>query len=202
MKISLFLSLLFICTISWSQTDSEQNLFNHNIWKTVPNDRGAVDFYDSEDVFLGGKKNTGSAILYFDRRKRVFKKIALTQPKNKKKKVKAIKNKKSSNFKNNRRFVKHGNYFVRSKRNKTIYYDTNGNLVRTVRKKGNTIYYKNSEGKLVGYKKLGRNGFVEYRDVRGRKTGTSTLNSAGFVVYKQYKRRNTLSFMISDAYFF
>jgi len=199
MKFPVLFSLIIFTFSTFAQSDSEQELYSNNIWKEVENGKGEIGYFNLDDVYLGGKKITPIAVVYFDRRKRTIKQIAVKQIKSK---VIQTKKAKKTKLISNRRFVKHGNYYVRSKRNKTLYYNENGDLIRTVRKKGNTIYYKNSEGKLVGYKKLGNNGFVEYRDVRGRKTGTSYLNSAGFVVYKQHKRRNTLAFMISDAYFF
>jgi|TARA_B110000261_G_scaffold13686_1_gene13808 hypothetical protein len=194
----LFFLIIFSLSI-FAQSNSEQELYSNNIWIEVENGKGEIAYFNSDDIYLGGKKITPVGTVYFDRRKRTIKEI----PSNKEK-IKSIQIKKSKKkkFLFSKCFTKHGRYYVRSKRNKTSYYSEKGALIRTVRKKGNTIYYKNSQGKLVGYKKLGENGFVEYRDVRGRKTGTSYLNSAGFLVYRQYKKRKTLAFMISDAYLF
>ena len=199
MRLKLIISLLFISVSSWSQSNFEQVLYNNQIWKEVHGLKGKVKYFDSSDVFIGGKETNSKGIFYFDNRQRTIKKILFKQLKtktNNKKKVKGI------NVKSNKRYFKHGNYYVKTRRNKTQYFDDNGVLIRTVLKKGSTIYYKNSEGKLVGYKKVRENGVVEYRDVRGRKTGSSYLNSAGFLIYSKYKRRNTPTFMISDAYFF
>ena len=137
-----------------------------------------TDYYDSSDVFIGGKRTNKNSVFYYDHRKRTIKMLNTNQ-------VKSIpvKKAKKNNFKPDYSFVKHGDYFVKTKRNKTQYFDEQGNLIRTI-------------------KKLGKNGFVEYRDAKGRKTGTSYLNSAGILVYNKYKRRNTLAFMISDVYFF
>tara|TARA_B110000211_G_scaffold218741_1_gene263845 strand:- start:1153 stop:1752 length:600 start_codon:yes stop_codon:yes gene_type:complete len=199
MRFTLIISFFFITISTWSQSNIEQSLYSNKIWKEVPHVNGEIRYFDSADVFLGGKRTNTKGVFYFDHRQRTIKVIRSKQVH-----VKPIHKKKSKKIKlkSNKRFIKHGNYYVKTKRNKTQYFDDQGNLIRTVRKKGNTIYYKNSEGGLLGYKKLGNKGFVEYRDVRGRKTGTSYLNSAGFVVYKQYKRRRTPAFMISDAYFF
>jgi hypothetical protein len=199
MRFALIFSLFFISLSSWSQTNIEQALYKNKIWQEVKGASGDMKYFDSADVFIGGKRTNSKGVFYFDHRQRAIKVIPSLQVKAKpiyKKKSKKVK------LKSNKRYIKHDNYFVRNKRNKTQYFDDKGNLIRSVRKKGSTIYYKNSEGKLVGYKKLGENGFVEYRDVRGRKTGTSYLNSAGFVVYKQFRRRQTPVFMMSDAYFF
>ena len=199
MRFKLIISLLFISVSSWSQSNFEQALYKNQIWKEVHGVKGKVKYFDSSDVFIGGKETNSKGIFYFDNRQRAIKKIPFKQLKtktNNKKKVKGI------NVKSNKRYFKHGNYYVKIRKNKTQYFDDNGNLIRTVRKKGSTIYYKNSDGKLEGYKKVGKKGFVEYRDVRGRKTGTSYLNSSGFLIYSKYKRRNTPIFMISDAYFF
>lgn len=199
MRFKLIISLLFISVSSWAQSNLEQALYKNQIWKEVQGVKGEVKYFDSSDVFIGGKHTNFKGIFYFDNRKRTIRTIPFKQLEIKpicKKKVKEI------NIKSNKRYFKHGNYYVKTRRNKTQYFDDNGILIRTVRKKGSTIYYKNSEGKLVGYKKVRENGVVEYRDVRGRKTGSSYLNSAGFLIYSKYKRRNTPTFMISDAYFF
>ena len=195
---STFLVFLFFVSIpTWSQSPIEQMLYENKIWKVVKQINGEVNYYDSSDVFIGGKRTNKNSVFYYDHRKRTIKILNTNQ-------VKSIpvKKAKKNNFKPDYSFVKHGDYFVKTKRNKTQYFDEQGNLIRTIRKKGNTIYYKNSKGELIGYKKLGKNGFVEYRDAKGRKTGTSYLNSAGILVYNKYKRRNTLAFMISDVYFF
>ena len=195
---STFLVFLFFVSIpTWSQSSIEQMLYENKIWKVVKQINGKVEYFDSSDVFIGGKRINKNGVFYYDYRKRTIKIFPNKQ-------VKSIpaKKAKKKNFNPDYRFVKYGNYFVKTKRNKTQYFDEKGNLIRTIRKKGNTIYYKNSKGELLGYKKLGKNGFVEYRDAKGRKTGTSYLNSAGILVYNKYKRRNTLAFMISDVYIF
>ena len=119
----------------------------NQIWKEVQGVKGKVKYFDSLDVFIGGKHTNSKGVFYFDHRQRIVKIIPFKQLKSKplyKKKVKKI------DIKSNKRYFKNGNYYVRARRNKIQYFDENGNLIRTVRKKGSTIYYKNSEGKLLG----------------------------------------------------
>lgn len=195
MKLPSIILLFFISHLVNAQSDLEQDLYGHKIWKAVENGRGVVEFLDVNDLVLGTKKVSNSDVKYYDTRRRVIKRISI-QSNNNTKPSKKVKRKDSLKGK-----VKVGNLYVKSKRNRSYYYNSDGVLIRKVRKKGNKIYYKDSKGKLLGYKEIKGNGKLEYRDVRGRKTGESFLNQSGFVVYTSYRNRTTPSYMVSDIYF-
>lgn len=197
MRISL-LFLFFVIAISpvFCQSDAEQEYYENLIWKCVPEDNGDTAYYDVDDKYLGSKKTTRFEITYLDQRKRVKKIVKLAdrpavlkKKKSKKKKFKVSK------------YAKVDHLYVKSRRNKLIYYDEEGNKVREVRRKRGRIYYEDENGKLVGYKLIVEGGKVEYYDEKGRKTGESFVNQSGFVSYQSHKDRITPRFMISDAFF-
>ena len=188
---------IFISIFSQAQTAQDQDVFNNRIWKEVSLSSSKKTFFDSRDKYLGSRVETDQAIIYKDKWKRIVKVFpkALIQS-DKKQNAEGVAENKKSRLENANRVV--------VRRNKAIYYDDNGMVERTAKRRGKRkVYFHNSTGKLIGYKIYQSNGTVKYKDSRGRITGTSYIDQTGRMIYRpKNRKRRTSRVLFEDPFLF
>ncbi len=194
----LFSIFIFTSIFSQAQTAQDQDVFNNRVWKGVALSSSKKTFYDSKDKYLGSRIETDKAFVYKDKWKRVIKifpKYVNQVDKTPKKKIKPIKNKETSLDNTNRVVVR---------RNKAIYYDSNGAIETTAKRRGKRkVYFHNGLGKLIGYKIYQPNGTTKYKDSRGRLTGTSYIDKTGRMIYlPKNRKRRTSRVLFDDPFLF
>ena len=75
------------------------------------------------------------------------------------------------------------------RRNKAVFYDENGSVSRTAKRRRRKVFFHNSDGKLIGYKIYKRDGTKTYKDPKGRTTGRSYIDKSGRLIYRAKNRR-------------
>jgi hypothetical protein len=192
----LFPILFFFSVYSQAQSPEDQNVFNNKVWKEVLISSSIKSFFDNQDRYLGSSTETDQAKIYKDRRKRIIKVVKKTgfKPDN----ILVNLNIESKNI-----FSINSNRVV-SKRNKVIYYDVNGLVEVTAKRRGRRkVYFHNRHGDLIGYKLYKSNGTIHYKDDRGRITGKSYLNSSGRMIYRpKNRKRRTSRILFEDPFLF
>jgi len=192
-----FFSLILVSFCSNAQTPQDQNVFQNRVWKGVMISNSEKSFFDSNDKYIGSRVETKNSVVYRDKWKRVIKVFPKTvvQPKKVSKKTKSFKKNKARKNNENRIIVR---------RNKAFYYDTNGSLERTAKRRGKRkVYFHNAKGKLIGYKIYQSNGITVYKDSRGRVTGTSYIDGAGKMIYRpKNRKRRTSKVLFDDPFLF
>jgi hypothetical protein len=154
-------------------------------------------FFDCRNRYLGSRTETESSIIYKDKWKRVIKVFPkfTYQTINQLKKDKKVRNL-NSNLRNANR--------IEVKGNKVNFYNGNGILERTAKRRGKKkVYFHNSLGKLIGYKIYKYNGTTIYKDSRGRITGKSFTNRNGRMIYRpKNRKRMTNRVLFDDPFLF
>lgn len=193
-KVILYL-LIFSSIHLVGQTAADQAVYKQKIWKAVKLSAREHAFYDQSDNYLGSKVKSSVAIVYRDKWKRELKRIPLKTQKKVQQTGKKNAAKKPG--------VKIAPTAARIdlKRNKAIYYDAKGNVLRTIRRRGNKMIFHDNKGKIVGYKYYNGNGTYTYQDSKRRLTGTSYINNKGVLIFTPYRRRVTKQFMLDDPFF-
>ena len=188
---------IFTSIFSKAQTVQDQNVFNNRVWKEVALSSSKKTFYDSKDKYLGSRIETDNAVVYKDKWKRVIKVFPKHSIQFNKEVIenKTVENKKSSLDNANRVVVR---------RNKATYYDSNGVVERTAKRRGKRkVYFHNRSGKLIGYKIYQPNGITRYKDSRGRITGTSYIDQTGRMIYRpKNRKRRTPRVLFEDPFLF
>ena len=187
-----------ISIFSQAQTAQDQNVFNNRVWKQVSISSFKKTFYDSRYKYLGSLIETDRQVIYKDKWKRVIKvfpKHVNQVDKTPKERSKTIENKEASLDNTNRVVVR---------RNKAIYYDSNGAVETTAKRRGKRkVYFHNRSGKLIGYKIYQSNGITRYKDSRGRITGTSYIDQTGRMIYRpKNRKRRTNRVLFDDPFLF
>lgn len=165
-----------------SQIELDQQVFKNKVWKTVNISSHKQSFFDRQDKYLGSKEDFNLEIIYKDKWKRTIKVI---------KKPTIITNPLTDRGKKNKIL----NYNIRRanevivRRNKAIFYDGKGRILRTAKRRGEKVFFYNSEGKLIGYKMYKRDGTKTYKDQKGRITGRSFIDKTGRLIYRAKNRR-------------
>ena len=192
----LFPILLFLSFHSHAQSSESQEVFNDKIWKEVLISSSVKSFFDNQDNYLGSSTETDQATIYKDKWKRVIRisPKSIIQSNNK--------------VVNQRRFSDNkllsNSTRVVLKRNKAVYYDLNGLIQRTAKRRGRRrVYFHNSSGALIGYKVYKLDGTIYYKDNRGRVTGESYLDKFGRMIYRPKNRgRRTSRVLFDDPFLF
>ena len=188
---------IFISIFSQAQTAQDQDVFSNRVWKEVSLSSSKKTFYDSKDNYLGSRVETDNAFIYKDKWKRVIKVF----PKHSIQFKKEVTENKTVENTNSR--LENANRVV-VRRNKAIYYDSNGVVERTAKRRGKRkVYFHNRFGKLIGYKIYQSNGITRYKDSRGRITGTSYIDQTGRMIYRpKNRKRRTNRVLFDDPFLF
>ncbi len=188
---------LLFSTFSRAQSIQDQNVFNNEVWKVVAITNDSKSFFDSGGNYLGSRIDKAEHIIYKDKWKRVINVFPVNefqlnrdlkvQKKNQNKKV----------------LIANANR-ISIKRNKAVYYDSNGMVEKTAKRRGKRkVYFHNSTGKLIGYKIYQSNGITKYKDSRGRITGTSYIDRTGRMIYRpKNRKRRTPGVLFEDPFLF
>lgn len=196
MKRIILIVALFISINIFAQSVKDQAVFNDKIWKSVDVSGNEFVFYDKNDAILGSKVVHANTTIYKDKWKREIKRYNKSVVSNTTSKKKdTAKEKVGEPIKNS------DPARIDLKRNKAVYYDEKGGVLRTLKRRGNKIIFHNSKGKIVGYKYYNGNGTYTYQDGKRRLTGTSYINSRGVLIFTAHKRRTTAQFMLEDPFF-
>lgn len=198
MKLKVLLYLVFISTAVFSQTPRDQSIFKNKIWNVVVVNENEQSFFDSTGTYLGSKFEDSKAVVYKDKWQRTirrYNKETVKQPVAvKKKPSKKVKSPKGNNRRANQTIVR---------RNKATFYDGNGVVVRTARRRRSKVYFHDSKGGLIGYKIYNSDGSKTYKDPQGRTTGVSHIDKTGRIIYSQENRgRQTPSVLFEDPFLF
>ena len=192
----LFPILLFLSFHSQAQSSEAQEVFNNKVWKEVLISSSVKSFFDNQDNYLGSSTETDQATIYRDKWKRIIKVSpkSIIQSNNK------VVNHRMSNENN---FSPNSNRVV-LKRNKAVYYDLNGLIQRTAKRRGRRrVYFHNSSGALIGYKVYKLDGTIYYKDNKGRITGESYFDSFGRMIYRpKNRKRRTSRVLFEDPFLF
>ncbi len=183
---------------SQAQTAQDQNVFNNRVWKQVSISSFKKNFYDSRDKYLGSRTETDRQVVYKDKWKRVIKVFP--------KKVNQVNKttiEKSKTVENREARLDNANRVV-VRRNEAIYYDSNGTIETTAKRRGKRkVYFHNGSGKLIGYKIYQSDGTTRYKDSRGRVTGTSYVDKTGRMIYRpKNRKRRTNRVLFDDPFLF
>ena len=192
-----FIIFTFNVIFSQAQTTRDQDVFNNRVWKEVALSSSQKTFYDSRDKYIGSRIETDHSVVYKDKWKRVIKVFPKYSIQFNKRVTenKTVENTKSRLDNANRVVVR---------RNKAIYYDSNGAVETTAKRRGKRkVYFHNRSGKLIGYKIYQSNGITRYKDSRGRITGTSYIDQTGRMIYRpKNRKRRTPRVLFEDPFLF
>lgn len=194
----LVLILMCVSFFSQAQTAQDQDVFNNRVWKQVSISSFKKNFYDSRDKYLGSRIETDRQVVYKDKWKRVIKVF----PK-KFNQVNQTTKEKSKTVENKEARLDNANRVV-VRRNKAIYYDSNGAIETIAKRRGKRkVYFHNGSGKLIGYKIYQSDGTTRYKDSRGRVTGTSYVDKTGRMIYRpKNRKRRTNRVLFDDPFLF
>ncbi len=193
----LFFPILFFLSVySQAQSAEAQNIFNSKIWKEVLISSSITSFFDNQNKYLGSSTETDQATIYKDRWKRVIKVV-------KKSRFQTEKILANQNIKSANNFSLNSNRVV-LKRNKVIYFDVNGLVEVTAKRRGRRkVYFHNSQGDLIGYKLYKSDGTILYKDNWGRITGKSYVDRSGRMIYRpKNRKRRTSRVLFEDPFLF
>ena len=193
----LFFPILFFLSVySQAQSAEAQNIFNSKIWKEVLISSSITSFFDNQNKYLGSSTETDQATIYKDRWKRVIKVV-------KKSRFQTEKILANQNIKSANNFSLNSNRVV-LKRNKVIYFDVNGLVEVTAKRRGRRkVYFHNSQGDLIGYKLYKSDGTILYKDNWGRITGKSYVDRSGRMIYRpKNRKRRTSPVLFEDPFLF
>tara|TARA_B100001173_G_scaffold154982_1_gene134353 strand:+ start:5028 stop:5618 length:591 start_codon:yes stop_codon:yes gene_type:complete len=195
--VKLFFPILFFLSVySQAQSAEAQNIFNSKIWKEVLISSSITSFFDNQNKYLGSSTETDQATIYKDRWKRVIKVV-------KKSRFQTEKILANQNIKSANNFSLNSNRVV-LKRNKVIYFDVNGLVEVTAKRRGRRkVYFHNSQGDLIGYKLYKSDGTILYKDNWGRITGKSYVDRSGRMIYRpKNRKRRTSRVLFEDPFLF
>ncbi len=192
-----FTIFIFSVIFSQAQTTRDQDVFNNRVWKEVVLSSSKKAFYDSRDNYIGSRIETDHSVVYKDKWKRVIDVF----PRHSVQFNKEVTEKKTAE--NKKYHLDNANRVV-VRRNKAIYYDSNGVVERTAKRRGKRkVYFHNRSGKLIGYKIYQSNGITRYKDLRGRITGTSYIDQTGRMIYRpKNRKRRTNRVLFDDPFLF
>lgn len=195
--VKLLIPILFLLSIyAQAQSFEAQEVFNNKVWKEVLISSSVKSFFDNQDKYLGRSTETNQAIIYMDRRKRIIKVFKKSEFQPDEKLVDLNTKRENNSSINSNRIV--------SKRNKVIYFDVNGLVEITAKRRGRRkVYFHNGQGNLIGYKVYKMDGTIRYMDHRGRITGESYVDRSGRMIYRpKNRRRRTSRILFEDPFLF
>jgi hypothetical protein len=195
--VKLFIPILFFFSVySQAQSIEAQNVFNNKVWKEVLISSSIKSFFDTKNKYLGSCTETERATIYKDRWKRIIKVVKKSRFQPDKKLI-------NQNIKSNNNFSLNSNRVV-LKRNKVIYFDVNGLVEVTAKRRGRRkVYFHNSQGDLIGYKLYKSDGTILYKDNWGRITGKSYVDRSGRMIYRpKNRKRRTSRVLFEDPFMF
>ena len=192
----LFPILFFLSICSQAQSPEAQEVFNNKVWKEVLISTSIKSFFDNQDKYLGSSTETDQATIYKDKWKRVIKVFEKSNNQSNKKLV-------NQKIRNENDFSLNSSRVV-LKRNRAFYYDVNGLVLGTAKRRGRRkVYFHNSEGRLIGYIVYKLDGTILYKDDRGRITGKSYVDGSGRMIYRpKNRKRRTSRVLFEDPFLF
>ena len=173
--------LVFTFSLS-AQSEQDQAVFKNKVWRVVDVSNTKQSFFNEQDKYLGSREVFATQTIYKDKWKRTIKVIqtaTVNQPPVEK--IKRNSRKEDVN-------VRRANQVI-VRRNKAWFYDENGKVTRTAKRRGRKVFFHQSDGKLIGYKVYRRDGSKIYKDARGRTTGSSHIDKSGRLIYRAKNRR-------------
>ena len=179
----LFLLISFFCD---AQSAQDQEVFNNKVWKEVPISINETSFFDVNDNFLGSKIKSTRNVIYRDKWQRTLRVIVIDQTAARSVDSFKVKKEKKANT------LEFSNQVI-VRRNKATYYNVNGYIIRTAKRRGKKVFFHDKYGKLIGYKVYNSNGTKTYKDSRGRVTGRSYINKTGTMIYRAKNKRTRTS---------